>query len=90
MPTVHVVIKGRVQGVYFRASAKEVADEIGITGWVKNTEDGDVEIMATGNEEQLKKLLEWCRVGPRRAVVMDVNVTHKEEEHFNSFLAIRK
>jgi len=90
MPTVHIVIKGRVQGVYFRASAKDVADEMGVTGWVKNTEDGDVEIMATGSKEQLEKLVDWCKVGPRRAVVTGVSVTNREETAFNSFDVIRR
>ncbi|MGZ3853606.1 MAG: acylphosphatase [Flavisolibacter sp.] len=90
MPTVHVIIKGRVQGVYFRASAKDVADEIGVSGWVKNTEEGDVEIMATGSKEQLQKLVEWCKVGPRRAVVTEVSVTDKEEISFKTFDVIRR
>jgi acylphosphatase len=90
MPTVHIVIKGRVQGVCFRASAKDVADEMGVTGWVKNTEDGDVEIMATGSKEQLEKLVDWCKVGPRRAVVTGVSVTNREETAFNSFDVIRR
>ena len=90
MPTVHIVIKGRVQGVYFRASAKDVADEIGVTGWVKNTEEGDVEITATGSKEQLQKLIEWCKVGPRRAVVTEVSVTDKEETSFKTFDVIRR
>lgn len=90
MPTVHVVIKGRVQGVYFRASAKDVADEIGVTGWVKNTEEGDVEIMATGTREQLRKLVDWCKVGPRRAVVTEVAVTDQEETSFKAFDVIRR
>jgi len=90
MPTVHVVIKGRVQGVYFRASAKDVADDIGVTGWVKNTEEGDVEIMATGTRDQLQKLVEWCKVGPRRAAVTDVFVTASEETVFKSFDIIRR
>ena len=90
MPTVHVVIKGRVQGVYFRASAKDVADEIGVTGWVKNTEEGDVEIMATGSNEQLGKLVEWCKVGPRRAAVTEVFVTETDETVFKDFDVIRR
>ena len=90
MPTVHVLIKGRVQGVYFRASAKDVADEVGVTGWVKNTEEGDVEIMATGTSEQIKKLVDWCKIGPRRAAVTDVSVTEKEETFFKNFDVIRR
>jgi acylphosphatase len=90
MPTVHLIISGKVQGVFFRASAKDVADEIGIIGWVKNTEEGDVEIKASGSDDQLQEFIEWCKVGPRRAVVTNVQVTNVEEENFKSFEVIRR
>ena len=85
METVHLVIKGKVQGVYYRASAKEKANELGIKGWIKNTPGGDVEIMAGGNKEQLEKFIEWCRRGPKHAEVIDVVVTEGEEENLNDF-----
>ena len=90
MPTVHLLISGKVQGVFFRATAKDVADEIGITGWVKNTEEGDVEIKATGNHDQLQKLIGWCKIGPKRAIVTNVAVTNVDEESFKSFDVIRR
>jgi acylphosphatase len=90
MPTLHFIIEGKVQGVFFRATAKDVADGIGITGWIKNTEEGNVEIMASGNDEQLQKFIAWCKVGPRRAIVTKVIVTNTEEENFKSFEVIRK
>lgn len=90
MPTVHLVIKGKVQGVFYRASAKDVADEIGIVGWVKNTEEGNVEIMAGGSKEQIEKLIEWCKKGPRRANVTDVLVTEVEEQSLKTFEVLRK
>jgi acylphosphatase len=90
MPTIHLIIEGKVQGVYFRATAKDVADEIGVTGWVKNTEEGNVEIAATGNNEQLQKFVEWCRVGPRRAIVTNVQLKNIDEENFKSFEVIRR
>lgn len=89
MPTVHLVISGKVQGVFFRASAKDVADDVGVTGWVKNTEEGDVEIKATGNHDQLQKFIEWCKVGPRRAIVTNVAVTNIDEEFFKKFDVLR-
>jgi acylphosphatase len=90
MPTSHLIIKGRVQGVFYRATAKDMADELGITGWVKNTVDGDVEITATGAEERLQQFIEWCKMGPRKAIVTDVVVTKKDvEEKFKSFAVIR-
>jgi len=53
MPTVNLLVKGKVQGVYYRFAAKEQADKLGITGWVKYISEGRVEIMATGTEKKL-------------------------------------
>lgn len=89
MPTKHILVKGKVQGVFYRASAKEVADDLGLKGWVRNTEEGNVEIMATGSGEVLDQFIEWCRKGPRRAQVIDVLVSPKEEEAFEGFTVIR-
>jgi len=85
MPTVHLIIKGKVQGVFYRASAKQVAREIGVTGWIKNTDEGDVEIVAAGTEEQLRKLVEWCKVGPTQAKVKEVVIDYLEEKSFKDF-----
>ncbi len=85
METVHLVIKGKVQGVYYRASAKEKAKELGIKGWVKNTPAGNVEVMAAGNKDQLIIFIEWCRQGPKHAAVSDVVVTNGEQENFVEF-----
>ena len=89
MPTVHLLIKGEVQGVFYRATAKEIADKLGVTGWIKNKWDGNVEALATGDEESLQKFIEWCRQGPKKAGVTDVIVTKKEETTFNNFSVIR-
>ncbi len=85
MPTVHLIIQGRVQGVFYRASAKQLAKEIGVTGWVKNTDEGDVEIVAAGTEEQLRKLVEWCKVGPTHAKVKEVVIEYLKEKSFKDF-----
>jgi acylphosphatase len=90
MPTVHLIITGRVQGVFFRVTAKDVADEIGVKGWVKNTEEGYVEIMASGADEQLQKFMDWCKVGPRKAMVTNVELTQMPEENFNDFAIVHK
>ena len=89
MPTKHLLIQGKVQGVFFRASAKEVADRLGLNGWVRNTEEGDVEAMVTGADYQLQDFIAWCRQGPSGAVVRDVQVTEKQEETFQSFKILR-
>lgn len=70
----HVIITGKVQGVWFRASTKQKAEQLGIKGWVKNTSDGKVEAFFQGTENKVKKILEWCKNGPSLAEVLDVQV----------------
>jgi acylphosphatase len=74
---VHVIISGRVQGVWYRASTKQKAEELGLTGWVKNTADGNVEAMLEGDEATVHKMITWCRVGPPLAQVADVKILQK-------------
>ena len=69
-----VIVKGRVQGVSFRAYAVETATELGLTGWVKNSHDGGVEILAEGKKDAVEKLIEWCKDGPPVASVRSVHV----------------
>ena len=85
MPTFSIVISGKVQGVFYRQSVKEVADKQGITGYVKNTADGDVFIVATGTREQLDQLVAWCHEGPSRARVEQVKVEEIAGQSFGSF-----
>ncbi len=66
----HLVIFGDVQGVFFRAGAREEAGRIGgVTGWVRNTPEGAVEVLAEGEKGKLEELAEWCGHGPAGAVV---------------------
>jgi len=65
-------VTGLVQGVFYRASTVERAEELGLTGWVRNCSDGAVELEAEGPEERVDALLEWCRRGPPAARVRDV------------------
>jgi len=85
MPTVHLLIKGKVQGVFYRQTAKEIAIANGIKGWVRNTDEGYVEITATGSEESLQAYIDWCHLGPSRAVVHEVKVTSIPDQHFEKF-----
>lgn len=89
MPTVHLLIKGKVQGVFYRATAKDVAKELGLTGWVKNTKEGNVEALASGSNEQLQQFINWCRRGPAKAIVTNVEISFLEEQPFNDFKIIR-
>ena len=85
MSTKHLLVKGKVQGVFFRATAKEVAEKIGVTGWVKNTDDGKVEVLAQGDLEALDQFEDWCRKGPSKARVDDFQKEETEAERFAEF-----
>ena len=61
---VHLIIRGKVQGVFFRASTRDKAKELGLSGFVRNKEDGTVEIEVEGDENQLQRLIDWCHTGP--------------------------
>lgn len=89
MQTIRLIVSGQVQGVFFRASAKEKADELRLTGTVSNLAGGEVEIIATGEKEQLKALEDWCWTGPPRAKVDNVSRKEVSFQLFESFLVIR-
>lgn len=89
MQTIRLIIKGKVQGVFYRAHTKEIADLIGIKGWVRNLPDNNVEIMATAADDVLKKFIGWCKQGPPRAKVDEVIVEELGPEEFNGFRIIR-
>lgn len=74
MKQVHVLVKGRVQGVFFRAATQREAKRLGLSGWVKNRSDGAVEILAEGEEASLRQLCMWAERGPSAARVDDVQV----------------
>jgi acylphosphatase len=89
MPTIHLLIRGEVQGVFFRATAKKTADKLNVTGWIKNTQQGDVEAIVTGDQQQLDEFISWCNKGPEKAEVEEVIVTYEEETFFTDFEVIR-
>ena len=72
----HVLISGRVQGVFYRTSTRDIAEQYGLTGWVKNTSDGRVEAVFEGEETAIKDMITWCHKGPRLAEVSDVLVDY--------------
>jgi len=83
--TKKIIVTGKVQGVFFRQSAKMTARSLGITGYVKNMPDGSVFIIATGTEIQLFKLIEWCHQGPLRAEVLFVESANLPIQKFLKF-----
>jgi len=76
---VHILVSGRVQGVFFRSETKREADKRGVKGCVKNLYDGRVEAVLEGEEEAVKKVIEFCRRGPSYARVKGIDV---KWEHF--------
>ena len=70
----HYIVEGRVQGVFFRASTKDYADDIGVKGWVRNQPNGNVEAVACGTEQQLATLEIWLNQGPPMAMVNRVKI----------------
>ncbi|MFH1101192.1 MAG: acylphosphatase [Methanobacteriota archaeon] len=71
---VHVLISGKVHGVWFRASTRQKAEQLGLLGWVKNTRDGKVEAVFEGEDDQIQRMISWCQHGPPLARVTNVDV----------------
>lgn len=78
MRRVHLVVSGRVQGVFYRASCAHEARARGLAGWVRNLPDGRVEVVLEGPEPQLEAMIAWCRQGPSAARVDEVEIAHGE------------
>jgi acylphosphatase len=70
----HAIIRGRVQGVFFRVETQRAAEKQNVTGWVRNKPDGTVEAVFEGPKDRVDATLQWCRQGPQRAAVDDVDV----------------
>lgn len=71
---IQLIVRGRVQGVYFRAAAQREARRLGVTGWVRNRNDGSVEMVAEGDEDAVKELASWANHGPSAARVDNVDI----------------
>jgi acylphosphatase len=74
----HVYVSGQVQGVFFRDSARERAEQLGLAGWVKNLPDGRVEAVFDGPPEKVREMIQWCEQGPSHATVEDVDAEFEE------------
>ena len=89
MQTIHLLVKGKVQGVFFRATAKKVADRLNLTGWIRNTDEGHVEAVVSGPEEDLLQFIQWCRRGPDKSFVEHLDFEYLEVKEFTDFSVIR-
>jgi len=87
----HVIISGRVQGVWYRASTKQKAEELGITGWVKNTDEGNVEALFEGDKAVIDEMIAWCWKGPPLAKVKNVKISpYNIDENYTDFVVLRE
>ena len=87
--TVKCVVEGRVQGVFYRASTVERATSLGLNGWVRNCENGNVELVAAGQEAGIQQLIAWLWQGPPRAEVVAVSVEEWVEPVEPGFTVVR-
>ncbi|WP_262176331.1 acylphosphatase [Haloarcula laminariae] len=81
----HVYVTGRVQGVFFRATTRDTAQERGVDGWVKNLDDGRVEAVFEGDPEAVDAMVDFCYEGSEMASVSTVEVSEEEPEGIDGF-----
>ncbi len=81
--TLHLVIRGRVQGVYFRDSMRREAQNLGVSGWVRNRSDGTVEAVVQGGNGPVDAIVRWARHGPERAQVEHVEIGSHDGSYSN-------
>lgn len=81
----NITVSGKVQGVWYRGGTQATAKQLGITGFVKNCKNGDVFIEAEGTTQQLNQLIDWCKLGPERAIVTEVKFEESEIQNFTTF-----
>jgi acylphosphatase len=81
----HVVVHGHVQGVFFRDTVRRLAERHDVAGWVRNTWDGAVEAVFEGEDDAVERLVQFCREGPRGAVVERVDVDDEQPEGLTEF-----
>ncbi len=74
----HVYVSGEVQGVFFRDSARQKAEQLDVAGWVKNLPDGRVEALFEGAPEKVREMIRWCEEGPSHATVEDVEAEFED------------
>ncbi|MBS1532949.1 MAG: acylphosphatase [Bacteroidetes bacterium] len=90
MKHLNIIVKGHVQGVFFRASTKAVADQLGVKGVARNEPDGSVFIEAEADQMILDMFLDWCKEGPEHASVISVETHEGELKNYRNFDVLRK
>jgi len=90
MKHLNIKIYGKVQGVFYRATAKAVADQLGVKGFVKNEKDGSVYVEAEGDDFSLGEFLEFCHKGSDRAIVEKIETTEAELKNYRNFDILKR
>jgi len=90
MKHLDIIVKGKVQGVFYRASTKAVADQLGVRGTIKNDPNGDVVIEAEGEPAMLDMFLDWCNEGPQDAEVTTVETNEGELKNYRNFEVLKR
>ena len=85
MQSKNIVVHGQVQGVFFRQGAQDAAREYGVAGWVRNRDDGTVEMVVEGEDDAVDRMIAWAREGTSQAQVNDVEVADAEPQGLRSF-----
>lgn len=85
-----IIVKGKVQGVFYRKSTKAVADQLGVRGFVKNEPNGDVFIAAEADDTTLEMFMDWCNEGPQDAVVTSVETNEGDLKNYRNFEVVKR
>ena len=85
---VHLIIKGRVQGVFYRASTKKEANKLGIKGWIRNLPTGEVEGFFEGEKKALDEIINFCKIGPSSAEVEEIKIEEQTPLNYKKFEAL--
>ena len=89
MKHLDIIVKGKVQGVFYRAATKAVADQLRVKGYVRNESNLDVYVAAEGDDISLEMFLEWCREGPQEASVTSVETREGELKNYRNFEIVK-
>ncbi|WPU93516.1 acylphosphatase [Mucilaginibacter sabulilitoris] len=85
-----IIVRGKVQGVFYRKSTKAVADQLGVRGFVKNESNGDVFIAAEADDTTLEMFMDWCNEGPDDAKVTSVETHEGELKNYRNFEVVKR
>lgn len=87
--TIRISVTGKVQGVWYRQSARDKAQALELTGWVRNEPDGSVSVVVTGESEVLASFADWCRTGSPKSKVSGITIQEALLQEFDSFMILR-